>query len=105
MSETTKEIEIKLNKFLSKNINFFNASSLYILIEEYISQKYLHTNKIYGYNAYVTHNKSIIKLDIYYHYSKNADIYDTININILQLVRKQKLLKINLTDVSRNHSR
>lgn len=82
------EIENNLILFLGRYIHNYNISSVHILIEEYISQKYLHKNKIYGYS--VINNNPFININIH----TKQDEYYTININILQLFRKQKLQKL-----------
>lgn len=85
------EIENNLILFLNKYSHNFNMSSVHLLIEEYLSQKYLHKNKIYGYN--VINNNPFINIHIHPNHLNPYECF-YININVLQLFRKLKLQKL-----------
>lgn len=96
-TDTIIEIEENLKSFLIKYLDCFKTSSLHILVEEYITQKYLSKNKIYGYN--IRHNTKNIKIDIqeiaYKEKLPWTGTCNTIIININQIERRKKLKKLN----------
>lgn len=90
-TDITQEIEKNLKLFLLKYSCAFKISSLYLLVEEYMNQKYMYTDKIYSYN--VSQSKTNLKINIQENQLIPSNLY-TININITQIIRKQKLEKI-----------